>query len=36
MAEPTLTFTYNPAEITTPSISRARFELGDIAVDYAH
>ena len=33
MAEPTITFTYNPAEITTPSVSRARFELGDIAVE---
>ena len=28
-----LTFTYEPAEITTLSISRARFELGDISVD---
>ena len=28
-----LTFTYNPAEIVEPTVSRARFELGDIAVE---
>jgi len=27
------TYTYNPAEIATESVSRARFELGDIAVE---
>ena len=26
-------YTYNPAEIATESVSRARFELGDVAVD---
>jgi len=26
-------YTYNPAEITEESVSRARFELGDIAVE---
>lgn len=28
-----MTYTYNPAEITQSSISRARFELGDVMVD---
>ena len=27
------TYTYNPAEINAESVSRARFELGDVAVD---
>ena len=29
----TLSYTYNPAEIATDGVSRARFELGDVAVD---
>lgn len=28
-----MTYTYNPSEITKPSISRARFELGDTVID---
>lgn len=28
-----MNYTYNPAEITQSSISRARFELGDVMVD---
>lgn len=27
------TYTYNPAEIATESVSRVRFELGDVAVE---
>lgn len=27
-----MTYTYNPAELTTNSVSRARFELGDVLV----
>lgn len=27
------TYTYNPADIATESVSRARFELGDVAVE---
>ena len=33
MGEVQTTYTYNPADITTASVSRARFELGDIAVE---
>lgn len=28
-----MTYSYNPAEITQTSVSRARFELGDVMVD---
>ena len=28
-----MTYSYNPAQISSPSVSRARFELGDVQVD---